>query len=133
MNQVQARIWNEIARTQTLQTPWAREAFKRSESQITEAQEADYLRLKKQGIPPIVASQFLALRPLLLENVAISQYVMQHPAEAQDLRQALPEVTSPREATLLASADYPLNPSQQEQLEQLLAKAQSESQAPPDK
>ena len=130
MNQVQARIWNEIARTQQLATPWARKAFRQSESQITEHQEAEYLRLKKRGIPPIVASQFLALRPLLLENVAISQYVMQQPQQAQELRQALPEVTSPREATLLASADYPLSPSQQELLVQLLAQAQQEQQAP---
>ena len=35
MNQVAARIWNEIAKTQPLATWWARRAFRQSESEIT--------------------------------------------------------------------------------------------------
>ncbi len=56
------------------------------------------------------------MKPLLLENVAISKYTQAHPM----YRSALPEVVSIAEAIALASMDRPLNQAQQRSLRNLL-------------
>ena len=72
---------------------------------------------------PEVCRAFLDLKPLLLENVAISRHIQQ--TDNPSLRQALPEVTTVNEAVILASADQELSTLQQRRLEKLLQSALS--------
>jgi len=74
--------------------------------------------LKARGYDPTVIPSYLDLKPLLLENVAISEYIIMK--QDPDLRQALPEVCKINEAVMLATMEYRLNLSQQEQLHGLL-------------
>ena len=117
LSSVAAPIWNEIAKTQTLKTEWARKAFALDDQAMSELEDQEYQELKPK-VGQAVAAAFSDLKPLLLENQAISRYI-----QAQDdptLRQALPEVVSIAEAIALASMDRPLSPSQQTSLQNLL-------------
>lgn len=115
MTSIAAQIWNEIAKTQTLRTAWARKAFAMNGEEIAAEEDREYKILKaKEGHE--VASAFLDVKPFLLENVAISKYTQEHP----NYRPALPEIVSISEAVIVASQDRPLNPMQQKQLAKLL-------------
>lgn len=115
MTSIAAQIWNEIAKTQTLRTVWARKAFAMNGEEIATEEDREYKILKvKEGHE--VASAFLDVKPFLLENVAISKYTQAHP----NYRPALPEIVSISEAVIVASQDRPLNPMQQKQLAKLL-------------
>lgn len=115
MTSIAAQIWNEIAKTQTLRTAWARKAFAMNGEEIAAEEDREYKILKaKEGHE--VASAFLDVKPFLLENVAISKYTQAHP----NYRPALPEIVSISEAVIVASQDRPLNPMQQKQLAKLL-------------
>lgn len=93
-------IWNDLAKTQSLRTPWARRAFALNNQQMADLEDADYLALKDR-VGTAVASGFINVRPLFFENVAISRYVANHP----ELRAALPEIVTPEEGALIASMD----------------------------
>lgn len=115
MTSIAAQIWNEIAKTQTLRTVWARKSFAMNGEEIATEEDREYKILKaKEGHE--VASAFLDVKPFLLENVAISKYTQAHP----NYRPALPEIVSISEAVIVASQDRPLNPMQQKQLAKLL-------------
>ncbi|MBF0302239.1 MAG: hypothetical protein HQK73_04305 [Desulfamplus sp.] len=96
-------IWNEIAKTQELKTDWAKKAFKMSEEEMTELVNKEYLELKKEGVEMTVIKAVLDMKPLLLENEAISRHIVQ--TENLQLRAALPEVVTIAEAVRLASRD----------------------------
>lgn len=93
-------IWNDIARTQDLRTPWARRAFSLDGQQMADLEDADYFALKEK-FGAAVASGFINVRPLFFENAAIARYVMQHPGFAG----ALPEITSPEDGAMVAALD----------------------------
>ena len=117
LTSVAAPIWNEIAKTQTLRTDWAKMAFALDDQAMSEIENREYQELKPK-VGQAVAAAFSDLKPLLLENQAISRYI-----QAQDdptLRQALPEVVSIAEAIAIASMDRPLSPLQQTSLQSLL-------------
>lgn len=120
LSSVATPIWNEIARTQTLRTAWARKAFALDDAAMTALENKEFARLK-QAEGQAVASAYLDMKPLLLENLAISRYCESRP----DLRNALPEVPTVTEAVLLASADHPLSPQQQKRLQVLLQESNS--------
>lgn len=117
MTSVAAPIWNGIAKTQTLKTPWARRTFKMTGNQMAEAENEEYQSLKLR-VGNEVATAYADVKPLLLENVAISRYIQEQ--GDQDLRQALPEVISIAEAIALASMERPLSRKQQTSLASLL-------------
>ena len=64
-----------------------------------------------------VAASYQDVKPLLLENEAISRFTQAQPM----YREALPEVTSIAEALILASMERPLSQTQQKLLKMLLA------------
>lgn len=110
-------IWNDIARTQELRTPWARRAFALDNQQMAELEDADYFALKDK-VGAAVASGFINMRPLFFENPAISRYLMLHPGFAA----ALPEVLSPEDGALIASLDnWLIQDAEEEQLAAFLA------------
>lgn len=123
LNSVATPIWNEIARAQELKTEWARKAFSLNGEQMVKLVDREYEELKAAGVSPEVSKAFLDLKPLLLENVAISRHIQQ--TDNPSLRQALPEVTTVNEAVILASADQELSTLQQRRLEKLLQSALS--------
>ncbi|MCY1410332.1 hypothetical protein D9M71_256990 [compost metagenome] len=65
---------------------------------------------RRVGEEPLLLLAFLTMAPLLVENVAIRQWVNRHP----QWEGALPEVLTVGEATRLAQADYMLNEAQTE-------------------
>lgn len=114
---VAAFIWNDIAKTQHLRTPWARRAFALDNQQMAELEDADYFALKGK-VGAVVASGFINMRPLFFESSAIEQYVRLHPGFAT----ALPEISSPEDAALVASIDnWQIQDAEEAQLAALLA------------
>lgn len=110
-------IWNDIARTQQLRTPWARRAFVLDNQQMADLEDADYLALKDK-VGAAVASGYINVRPLFFESAAISCYVALHPGFAA----ALPELTSPEDAAMVASLDnWLIQDAEEAQLAVLLA------------
>jgi hypothetical protein len=65
-----------------------------------------------------VKRAFLLTAPLLMENAAISRWIQE--SGRRDLREALPELTSIREAVDMATADLRLSPMEQQQLRTVL-------------
>ena len=123
LNSVATPIWNEIARTHELKTAWGRKAFSLNAAQMVKLVNQEYEELKAAGVSTEVCKAYLDLKPLLLENVAISRHIQQ--TDNPSLRQALPEVTTVNEAVILASADQELSTLQQRRLEKLLQSALS--------
>lgn len=111
LTSVAAPIWNQIARTQELRTKWAKMAFLLDGMEMAELEDREYKELKEK-VGQVVAASILDVKPLLLENVAISRFTQDHPM----YREVLPEIVSISEAVLIASAERPLNPMQQKQL-----------------
>jgi len=117
LTSIAAPIWNEIARTQELKTPWARKAFAMTADEMAKEEDRLY-----QAMLPLannnhrIVSAFLDAKPLLLERKAISAHLQKHP----ELRNALPEVTTVSEAVALVSMDRPLSRQEQAKLTQLL-------------
>jgi hypothetical protein len=81
--------------------------------------------LEKQGADARVIRSYLLTAPLLVENEAISTYMEEE--NRFSLRSSMPELTTVSEAVLLASMEYRLTASQQEQLAMLLHKALTQS------
>lgn len=119
LNSVATPIWNEIAETQELATKWGKMAFRLDAEKMSELINKEYRELKERGLPFAVIKGYLDLKPLLLENVAISRHIQR--TDDLSLRSALPEVTTIDEAVMLASQDQPLTLKQQEQLSKLLS------------
>ena len=115
LTSVAAPVWNEIAKTQTLRTEWARKAFAMDGMEMAELEDKEFSTLKAK-VGHDVAMAFQDVMPLLTENVAISKYTQERP----QMKQALPEIVSISEAIALASMDRPLNPMQQASLRNLL-------------
>ena len=121
LNSIATPIWNEIAKTQKLRTAWGKKAFALNPEEMASLVDQEYLELEKKGLSVEVCKAFLDLKPLLLENVAISRHIQQ--TDSLHLRSALPEVTTINEAVILASEEQMLSTSQQRQLTKLLQDA----------
>ena len=78
--------------------------------------------MKKKGLDPACVLAYQTYAPLLVENEAISKYVV---ASGQlHLRGCLPEVTSIKEAISLAATDYLLTRPQISQLRKMMTPLQ---------
>ena len=121
LNSVATPIWNEIAKAQKLRTEWGKKAFNLDQEGMVNLVNQEYEELQQKGVSTEICKAFLDMKPLLLENVAISLHIQQ--TDNLHLRQALPEVTTINEAVILASEDQPLTTLQQRQLQKLLQDA----------
>ena len=126
MLQVAAPIWNEIAETQDLATPWARKAFRLGPQAMADLQDEEYQSLKDKGVQPLIARAMLTVKPLMLEARAIAGYLTE--ANRPDLLSALPIVETPEEAAQLAALEYNLTPIQVRRLLLLLQREQQSRQ-----
>ena len=115
LTRITASLLNQIA--PLCRTNWGRKTLALDQDQL--ATEED--RLFKEQTPKLgqkVASAYTTVMPLLLENRAISRFLEM--TERQDLRSALPELTTPREAATVASTEFNLTPAEREKLAQAL-------------
>ena len=122
MYQTPMAVWNEIAKAQPLSQPWAT-LFRLKPEELGQALDKLVDRpIEAQGADNSTVLAYRLVAPLLLENEAISAYLLE--VQQPSLRASLPELTSVNQAVMLASAEYRLTPSQQTKLQQLLTKAQ---------
>lgn len=117
MYQATAKIWNEIADSQTLETDWAKQMFPLPPDDMLEALNREERRIaEEKDVPLRLATAYLLVMPLLWERRAIARYVASHPqAEA-----ALPNVETVGEAVMLASKEYSITSQDQRQLAAML-------------
>ena len=118
MYQAPTPIWNQIAKTQQMETPLWSGLF--LETDLPTALQPLERQLEAAGADARTIRAFLLVAPLLHENLAISRFVEQ--TGRTDLRSSMPELTTPNEATILASMEFSLKPSQQQVLLQLLSR-----------
>ena len=121
MYQAPMQAWNEIAQSQALSQPWAT-LFRMTDEQLPAG--LDKLvdqPLEAQGADNRTVLAYRLVAPLLIENVAISDYIEM--TGNLSLRASLPELISVNEAVILASMEYRLTPSQQAKLTVLLKAA----------
>jgi len=117
LTSVASEIWNQIAETQELQTKWAQKAFRLDSDGMIELEDKEYGELKANHGQEVAAA-LLDVKPLLLENVAISRFIQSKGDPG--LRNALPEVVTVSEAVMMATMDRWLTEAQHEQLKALL-------------
>lgn len=113
--------WNQIAHEQTLYSGWAQKMFNLPRAEATAEQRKTLKSLKTQGYSDLTALAYLTALPLLLENQAISRFIVE--TDNLELRNQLPEVTDVQEALWLLSQDYPLDPKEMRDVEKLLNQA----------
>ena len=116
LTSVATAVWNQVAETQQLKTAWAKKAFALNSEEMQQAEDKEYKALAR-AVGHDVAASYQDVKPLLLENEAISRFTRAQPM----YREALPEVTSIAEALILASMERPLSQTQQKLLKMLLA------------
>lgn len=121
MYQVPMSVWNAIARSQPLGQPWATLFRLTPEELPTQLEMLVDRPLEAAGADNRVVMAYRLVAPLLMETEAISSYLQE--TQQSMLRASLPELNSVNEAVILASMEYPLTPSQQSKLKQLLKQA----------
>jgi hypothetical protein len=121
--QVATEIWNEILQTQQVRNPLMRRLMRLQGLALPDALDRLARDQESAGASRRATLAFPTVAPLLLENVAISRYVQMK--DSSSLREALPEVTTIREAVDLAVAEYSLTATEQRDLRTLLTAAYS--------
>ena len=121
MQQVPMSVWNAIAASQPLSQPWATLFRATPETLPAQLEKLVDKPLMAKGADNRVLLAYRLTAPLLVENEAISAYLIE--SDRQELRNSMPELTSVSEAVMLASMEYRLLPSQQAKLQQLLSEA----------
>jgi hypothetical protein len=120
MLQVAAPFWNKIA-AQGLRSPFGEQFFRLNQEELNQAHNREHKRLVSEGSDPAVASAYLELAPLIAEPEAIRSFAQTN----RTIREALPEVTSTREAVRLAIYSDRLNPTQATALHKMLEQLRS--------
>lgn len=113
-----AQILNKIAATVELKHRATKLLFQMNQEDLDRFLADQYQALIKAGHAPVLASAYQALEPLMLENEAISLFVML--MEDLTLRSILPEILTKQEAVLIADRDLMLTTAEQSALFDLL-------------
>lgn len=120
MTFLDAPFWNQIARDEELQCEAAKVCFHFNREQRAKLDDL-WMKVEAQaGTSRDVAGCLPICLPLLTEGDAINSFVDKHP----HLRNALPEILSPAEATFYMTQDYRLSPEDQQALTQILTNPQ---------
>jgi hypothetical protein len=122
MHQVAATYWNQIAKSQSLATEWARDMFPLLQDDLDRELDWQEFRLEDQGVDHQVSAAYFKIMPLLWERIAISNFLQTSPS----LRAKMPPLESLPEALLTASRDFGLSDAQLNTLSIMLAKNPSE-------
>lgn len=118
MHQAAATYWNQVAESQRLATPWAKQMFPLPQEELDDALAAEEKRLTLETNDPVVASAYLKLMPLLWERTAISNFLLANPS----MRVAMPPIESLSEAVTMARRDFRLTTAQLTRLSAMLKK-----------
>ncbi len=118
MIQVPQTVWNQMVKTVLLKSDWAKVLFPATPEQVEKVLDDQYQKMTKAGFLHRVISSYQTVLPLLLERQAITQFIQK--SRQFNLRQALPEVSSPQDAVALMTQDQRLNKKEAEQLLNLL-------------
>lgn len=118
MYQVPMRFWNEIAATQKLRHQSFKQLMALSEHDMLSTMDKRAKRLAECGIPDAVINAYERIAPLLAEHEAISRYI-EHTGR-HELRNALPEILSVKEAVSMASSENWLDAREKEVLMAML-------------
>lgn len=121
MYQIPATTLNQIAQTVELKYPAMAQLFLMTQEELTAELEAQAMRLAARGISNKAILAYQTVMPLLLENAAISRYIV----KTGSSRRTLPEVTTIAEALNLALQEFRMTPPQLRELKQLLAAPQA--------
>ena len=120
MLQTTAKVWNEIAKTQSLETRWARRIFSIPESQMDETIRLEKSRfVETQNVSPTIAEAYLKVMPLLWENEAIEAF-LEHNPEAEIILTSIPHRDY---AMKVVNLEYDLDEQQQSLLSKLLSES----------
>lgn len=99
--------------------PQIKALFSMSSDELNTAMDSQAnLLVEKSKVTPRVALAYLAFAPLMVENEAISRFVVD--SGNSSLRMILPEVVSVQEALNLATREYRLTEQEARQLYRLL-------------
>lgn len=109
---------NQIAKSQKFLHAGLQAMFAMDEAQLVKALDDQIATLEKSGVSSKVAKLYSKLAPLLAENEAISQYIIQ--AADPSLRQILPAITSVAEALKVAEMENPMSDEERSSLAALL-------------
>lgn len=121
LSNVPSIFWNQIAKEGPLKTEWAKKAFPMTEEEMEKLEEKEREELEKE-YPTLVVRAFLDLRPLLLENEAIQNWLHKSPLNEMNSG-AFPEVLDVDEAVAMGTVDWYLDDANQTQLRSLLQRA----------
>lgn len=116
MYQVPTAVWNQIAETQRLETPWAKWIFPLPEEDQEKAVLDEELRLTTRAGSAMLAMAYLTVAPLLWERRAIRLWKTENGENP-----GLPSIETAQEAVILASKDRPLTADQQRTLSSMLS------------
>lgn len=116
MHQAPARIWNEIAETQTLATAWAEQMFPLDPEELEVALDREEARMAKVLGSRALAASYLVVMPLLWEREAIRMYKATKGVPIG----SLPAVETVDEAVYVATQDYRMTQAQQQKLAKAL-------------
>jgi hypothetical protein len=117
MHQCPQAVWNQIAKMEPLDPFWRKAMEMPPEKQEDAYRMVDALAERVTKDPTVILAHRV-VAPLLMENEAISSFIMETHQGA--LRASLPEVISTEEAVSLATAEYRLTKQQQSALRQTL-------------
>jgi hypothetical protein len=118
MYQVPLSVWRDIAETQTLSTADMDHVFLMKQNELDAYMDKQGEQLSEQKISPSVIVAFQYLLPLLVENKAITNYIIQ--TQQFWLRQSLPEILTIYEAIIIAQMEWRLDEVESIQLRECL-------------
>ena len=116
MYQVPAAVWNSIAETQSLATPWAKWIFPLPADDQEAATVSEELRLTPKAGSATLAMCYLMVAPLLWERRAIRKWKAENGENP-----GLPSIETVQEAVIVASKDHRLTADQQRTLSAMLS------------
>lgn len=119
MLMVPAEILNEIQATGRMVNPELSRLFSMSSTDLATTHDQLASDMMEDGLDRSTALAYLDVMPLMVERRAISSYLSV--SGRDDLRAALPNLETPDEAAIVGTRNRNLNPTQSENLRQLLA------------
>ena len=125
MRQLPQAVWSKIADQPEMKQETFKTLFRMTPESLDLALDEQAEKLARSGHEDKVILAYQTVIPLLLENQAISAYLIK--TDDLALRQALPEIQTVNEALLVAQKEYRLTVKQNQSLQQLLSKTVGKS------
>lgn len=115
MFQAPATIWNAVAETGPLRTPWAEQMFPLPQEMLDRALAAETERLRAETGSDLLPAAYLTVMPLLWEREAIARL-----AKRAGPVGSLPALETVDDALAVATGDFLLTQDEKAQLRRML-------------